>query len=476
MSHVRPRRPAALALLLLSLLVLGSATAASALQPPSGRRANARKLLRIADGASHRLIQAGQGRLDRERAPGRSGRRSSTWMPRSTASERAPDARPVVLPGPALRHGLARRAPGHLGAGRRSRTPPSTRTSGRSPRPMAGCATGMARSGSASRPGRPLSEDERLRFARMRAEQGRLADRIEPLRDRAARAGDDATVDELTLLLAQIHAIATASPTLGDYLDASVATDSIRGAWHGARAAHTARRGGMGRGGPGGLRHHHGRGRRVRLHLRPEDGPGLELRRRGNRDPGGDRPGGRGRGEGEEISPGQVVELAPSRKVRSDGVRSEIDPDEPSRSTKAPSRGVSRSERRADPGDEAIEEEDLEVDASRRGRRSGALSRREPGVPRRRRSSRGRACRGRPRPPRTASRSAKIPPSPPPASGRRGGDVHGSFERHDQRHPVQRRRPPGGSRLRARPVLGHRARLRGARADRVRPVRDRGPL
>lgn len=88
------------------------------------------------------------------------------------------------------------------------------------------------------RSGRPLSEDERLRLVRLRAGQSLLAEAIEPLRDRADRVGDEATAEELTLLLAQIQAVTTSASTLGDYLDASVAADSIRGAWYGARATH----------------------------------------------------------------------------------------------------------------------------------------------------------------------------------------------------------------------------------------------
>jgi hypothetical protein len=240
MYHVLLRRPAALAVLLLSLLVLGSATAASALQPSSGRRANARKLLRIADGASQRLIQAGQGRLDRN------ARSRPFWdallqmdaqIDRIGAGLRTRDLSFFQ----ALRSGTATLAELQVTWALAGVKDPMIDQNLR----MLSAAYGRLRNRYGPewvrfQAGRPLSEDERLRFARMRAGQGLLADKVEPLRDRAARAGDYATVDELTLLLAQIHAIATASPTLGDYLDASVAADSIRGAWFGTRAAHAA--------------------------------------------------------------------------------------------------------------------------------------------------------------------------------------------------------------------------------------------
>jgi hypothetical protein len=244
MRHVRPRFSAALALLLLALLLLSSSIAASAGQAPQNqenrRRANARKLLRIADGASRQLIQAGQGRLDREarsRAFWEALLHMDAQIDRVGAGLRTRDLSFFQ----ALRTGTASLAELQVAWALAGIKDPAVEQNLR----MLSAAYGRLRHRYGPewvrfQAGRPLSEDERLRFARMRAEQGLLAGRIEPLRDRAARAGDDATVDELTLLLAQIHAVATASPTLGDYLDASVATDSIRGAWHGARAAHAA--------------------------------------------------------------------------------------------------------------------------------------------------------------------------------------------------------------------------------------------
>jgi len=240
MYHVLKRRPAALALLLLSLLVLGSATAASALQTSSGRRANARKLLRIADGASQRLVRAGQGRLDRNarsRPFWEALVRMDSQIDKVGAGLRTRD----VSFFQALRSGTSSLAELRTTWALAGVKDPSVDQDLR----MLAAAYGRLRNRYGPewvrfQTGRPLSEDERIRFARMRAEQGYLAGKLEPLRDRAEQARDYATADELTFLLAQVHGVATASPTLGDYLDASVATDSIRGAWYGARAAHTA--------------------------------------------------------------------------------------------------------------------------------------------------------------------------------------------------------------------------------------------
>ena len=240
MYHVLKRRPAALALLLLSLLVLGFATAASALQTSSGRRANARKLLRIADGASQRLVRAGQGRLDRNarsRPFVEALLRMDSQIDKVGAGLRTRD----VSFFQALRSGTSALAELRTTWALAGVKDPAIEQD------LQTLAAAYGRLRNRYGPewvrfqtGRPLSEDERIRFARMRAEQGYLAGKLEPLRDRAEQARDYATADELTFLLSQVHGVATASPTLGDYLDASVATDSIRGAWYGARAAHTA--------------------------------------------------------------------------------------------------------------------------------------------------------------------------------------------------------------------------------------------
>ena len=238
-SHVRPRFPRALTLVLLALL-LGSAVSASAAEVPPGRRANARKLLRIADGASLRMIQAGQGRLDRDA-------RSRPFWDALLQMDAQIDRVGSGLQTrdlsffQALRSGTASLAELQVTWALSGVKDPLIDQNLR----MLAAAYGRLRNRYGPewvrfQAGRPLSEDERVRFARMRSSQGLLADRVEPLRDRAARAGDGATVDELTLILAQIHAIATASSTLGDYLDASVAADSVRGAWFGTRAAHAA--------------------------------------------------------------------------------------------------------------------------------------------------------------------------------------------------------------------------------------------
>lgn len=240
MYHVLMRRPAALAILLLSLLVLGSATAASALQPSSGRRANARKLLRIADGASQRMIRAGQGRLDRNA-------RSQPFWEALLRMDSQIDKVGAGLRTRDLTFFKALRAGTSSLAELRTTWALAGVKDPAVDQDLRTLAAAYARLRNRYGPewvrfqtGRPLSEGERIRFARMRAEQGYFAGKLEPLRDRAERAGDYATADELTFLLAQVHGVATASPTLGDYLDASVATDSIRGAWYGARAAHTA--------------------------------------------------------------------------------------------------------------------------------------------------------------------------------------------------------------------------------------------
>jgi hypothetical protein len=233
------RRPP-LAILLLSLMILGSAVAASALQQPSGRRANARKLLRIADGASQRLIQAGQGRLDRDarsRPFWEALVRMDSQIDRVGAGLRTRDLSFFQ----ALRTGTSSLAELQVTWSLAGVKDPAVDQNLRT----LSAAYGRLRNRYGPewvrfQNGRPLSEDERVRFARMRAEQGYFAGKLEPIRDRAERTGDSATAEELTLLLAQVHGVATASATLGDYLDASVATDSIRGAWYGARATHGA--------------------------------------------------------------------------------------------------------------------------------------------------------------------------------------------------------------------------------------------
>lgn len=239
MLHLTLRRTH-LVILLLAVFVLGSSGAASALQPVPGRRANARKLLRIADGASQRLIQAGQGRLDRDarsRPFWEALLRMDAQLDRVGAGIRTRD----VSFFQALRSGTASLAELRVLWTLTGLKDPAVEQNLRT----LSAAYGRLRNRYGPewvrfQTGRPLSEDERLRFARMRAEQGLLADRIQPLRDQAERNGDYATADELSLLLAQIQAVAGASSTLGDYLDASVATDTIRGAWFGARAKHSA--------------------------------------------------------------------------------------------------------------------------------------------------------------------------------------------------------------------------------------------
>jgi hypothetical protein len=235
MCHVRPRCPAAL---LLALLLLGSSVAASAWQTPSGRRANARKLLRISDGASQRLIQAGRGRLDqdaRSRPFWEALLRMDAQIDRVGAGLKTRDLSFFQD----LRSGTASLAELQVTWALAGVKDPAVDQNLR----VLSAAYGRLRTRYGPewvrfQTGRPLSEDERVRFQRLRAEQSFLAGKLAPLRDQAEQAGDSATAHELTLLLVHVHGVATASPTLGDYLDASVATDSIRGAWYGARAAH----------------------------------------------------------------------------------------------------------------------------------------------------------------------------------------------------------------------------------------------
>jgi len=225
---------------LLSLLVLVSAVSLSAQQVDPGRRANARKLLRIADGASHRLIQKAQGRLDRDarsRPFWEALLRMDAQIDRVGAGLKLRD----VAFFQALRSGTSSLAELQVTwalAG--VKDPVIEQDLGTLSAAYSRLRNRYGPEWVRFQTGRPLSDDERQRFARMRAEQSFLAGKLEPLRDRAERAGDHATAGELTLLLAEVHGVATSSATLGDYLDASVATDSIRGAWYGARAAHAA--------------------------------------------------------------------------------------------------------------------------------------------------------------------------------------------------------------------------------------------
>ncbi|HYU33534.1 MAG TPA: hypothetical protein VEW48_15375 [Thermoanaerobaculia bacterium] len=237
MLHSTMRRTS-LSIVLLSLLAFGSAVPVFALQQVDGRQANARKLLRIAGGASHRLIQRAQGRLDaRSRPFWEALLRMNADLDRVGAGLRIRDLSFFQ----ALRSGTSSLAEVQVTWALAGVRDPDIEQDLRT------LAAAYDRLRDRYGPewvryqaGRPLSEDERVRFARMRAEQSFLASKLEPLRNRVEQTGDHATAGELTLLLAQVHGVATAPATLGDYLDASVATDSIRGAWYGARAAHTA--------------------------------------------------------------------------------------------------------------------------------------------------------------------------------------------------------------------------------------------
>ena len=250
MPYPAPRRRALFTILLLALFVggfLGGVAEAFAVKSgpaaPAGRRANARKLLRIADGAAQRMIVDGRGRLDRDpnaRAFWETLLRMDSEIERIGTGLKSRDLSFFK----SLRAGTTTLAElqvtwtlAQAKGVRDSSVDHNLRT--------LAAAHGRLRDRYGPewvrfQSGRPLNEDEKIRFARMRAEQARLAGKIEVLYERAEEAGDTATADELAYLLDQIHNIASASPTLGDYLDASVAADAIRGAWYGTRAEHAA--------------------------------------------------------------------------------------------------------------------------------------------------------------------------------------------------------------------------------------------
>ena len=221
----------------------GGAEAFAVKSSPTGRRANARKLLRIADGASQRMIQDGRGRLDRDpnaRAFWQALLRMDSQIDQIGTRLRSRDLSFFK----SLRSGTAALAELQVTWTLAQAKGVRDSSVDRNLRTLA-AAQGRLRDRYGPewvrfQSGRPLNEEEKIRFARMRAEQARLAGKIEDLYERAEERGDVATADELAHLLNQIHGIASASPTLGDYLDASVATDAIRGAWYGTRAEHTA--------------------------------------------------------------------------------------------------------------------------------------------------------------------------------------------------------------------------------------------
>jgi hypothetical protein len=234
------RRRALFTILLLALF-LGGAAEAFAVKSPMGRRANARKLLRIADGASQRMIQDGRGRLDRDpqaRAFWEALLRMDSQIDQIGMGLKSRDLSFFK----SLRSGTAALAELQVTWALAQAKGVKDSAVDRNLRTLAAAHNRLRdRYGPEwvrFQSGRPLNEDEKIRFARMRAEQARLAGKIEVLHERAEAAGDTATADELAHLLNQVHGIASASPTLGDYLDASVATDAIRGAWYGARSEH----------------------------------------------------------------------------------------------------------------------------------------------------------------------------------------------------------------------------------------------
>jgi hypothetical protein len=90
------------------------------------------------------------------------------------------------------------------------------------------------------RTGKPLSDEEARRFQALQSMQGALASRLLILLGQAQTAGDATTVRELSRLIEQTSSIAKAPPTLEEMLDASVTDDTIEGEYDALRDAHPA--------------------------------------------------------------------------------------------------------------------------------------------------------------------------------------------------------------------------------------------
>jgi hypothetical protein len=88
--------------------------------------------------------------------------------------------------------------------------------------------------------GRPLSADETRRFQALQAMEGVFAGRLTLLIDRAQAAGDLATVRDLTLLRDQANRIAQAPATLDEMLNAEVVADAMQGEYDAVRDANPA--------------------------------------------------------------------------------------------------------------------------------------------------------------------------------------------------------------------------------------------
>lgn len=238
-------RPRVARVLFCSCLVLAGLTPAAVAAGPSASsgtpKANARRLVRIAEDACARAGQAAQGTLY-----GRAPRTEAFWMSldrmRTSLAEVDASLRQRELRFfRALRSGsvaLAQLGVVWTRSGvRDSRMDEQIRTLSAAYQQL------RNRYGPEwvrFRTGRPLGEEERRRFKRMQAELARLAGTLGPLRDRAAAAGDKAVSEQLALLIGQAQSIATAPMTLDEMLDASVLSDTIRGEWYGTRALHPA--------------------------------------------------------------------------------------------------------------------------------------------------------------------------------------------------------------------------------------------
>jgi hypothetical protein len=88
--------------------------------------------------------------------------------------------------------------------------------------------------------GRPLNAEEMRRFRAMQALQSVLAGRFTLLLEKAQAAGDVTTARELGRLEARSRGIAEALPTLDEVLSASVAADTIEGEYDAIREANPA--------------------------------------------------------------------------------------------------------------------------------------------------------------------------------------------------------------------------------------------
>lgn len=85
--------------------------------------------------------------------------------------------------------------------------------------------------------GQTLTADELRRFQALQAMQAAFAARLAVLIEKARLAGDAATARDLGLLMSQANAIAQAPPTLDEMLNAEVVADAIQGEYDAVRDA-----------------------------------------------------------------------------------------------------------------------------------------------------------------------------------------------------------------------------------------------